>query len=113
MDPKWHPKVMKNDEISSLERQGGDCDTLLGRFWPESKSHVFLSSLVAQKIWNIGPKSDLEAPTWPRDFPDKPSPGGLGPWGGLARDMKLDTRRKKHETRIMKHETSFCWLDGL
>ena len=28
-----------------------------------------------------------------------------GPWGGPARDKKLDTRSKKHETRSMKQET--------
>ena len=102
MEPKWIPKVIKNNAWGA---QG----STLSPSWVDfglSQNIMFLeSSLVAQKIRKMGPKAAQEAPTWPRGFADAPSLGGQGPWGGLARDMKLDTRSMKHETRIMKHET--------
>ena len=60
---------------------------------------------MAQKIRKMEPNAAKEAPSRPRHFAGAPSPGGVGPWGGLARDKKLDTRSKKHETRNKKLET--------
>ena len=101
---KWS-KSMKNRPLGAQE----------STFWaPKSileglqKTWIFDASPVVQKIDTIGPKIDREAPSDQRNFASCISPGGLGPWSGLARDQIQDIRSKKqstkaHETWIMKH----------
>ena len=67
--PKWEPKVMQESDRNFRRK----------------------------KIGKIGPKSGPEAPTRPRGFGKGTSPGGPGPYAGPAREVKLDSRSKKHD----------------
>ena len=95
MDPKSHQKLSK---IALGVPKGRLCHPPRSILARVKKSCFLESSLVAQKIRKIGPKAAQEAPSTPRVFGRDTVPGGLGPWGGLARDMKLDTRSMKHES---------------
>ena len=71
------------------------------------RKHVFWTSAVAPKFRNLGPKCAQEATSPPRLFADPTSPGGEGPWGGLANEVNLDSSSKNHEMRIMRHEKKY------
>ena len=79
--------------------------SLRPRFRPESKKHVCLITLrYAKKNKEFWPQSAQEASLQPTSLAGAPSLDSLGPWGTLACDKKLDSRRKNmiQETWFMK-----------
>ena len=96
---------MKINHKSNLERAGVDSFADLSCFGRRSKKHVLLISFYWPKILKIGPKSAPEAPNWHMRFAEGAAPGGMGPWSGHAREVKLYSSSKSQETRIMKPKT--------
>ena len=63
----------------------------------EGKKTCFCSWLTdGVQIRKVGPENAQEAPIRQRGFANGASPGGVGPWSGPVREVKLE---KKHETR--------------
>ena len=71
---------------------------LLSTFWPFGaiqKKHECLMPFWKLKNRKNRTEVRQEAPSRPRDFAEEWIFENLGPWGGLARDLVLETRNKK------------------
>ena len=97
------PKI---NEHRSKNRSRDDLWPLILRFFGAmtKKRDFFDTPPNAKKIRKIGVRSAQETLSRPRGLAKGASPGGLGCWGGLARDQIQDTElqetgNKRQETR--------------
>ena len=88
------PPRIKIDRDSS--GQGSIDSIICGALVEGQNNHVFCGLSGGSKIWKVGSKNAKEAPTQERGFAERAARVPL-----LAHEVKLDSRNKNHDTRIM------------
>ena len=91
MAPKIHENRSKNGSGTDL----GPLIIDLLAFWSDAKKHEFVMPFWRFKNPKIGPRCGQEAFWKPRRLAEYRIFENMGPWGGLARDLVLETRNKK------------------